>query len=352
MSTLPATELEISGQSDDGNGGTYPYEGGNKVISSYSPEESIQLNVPVTDVEVSGDDFVVVGTDGTLTISDCRDKVISFLDANGGLLAYAYMTSTGDPVDGRGISAFEIIIGANNQSNLLMASGSGSSLYGGNGEGVNTLQGGLGQDTFVYTDGSGVIRNVSTGDKINFGAQYTGFEFTNDDILLHSTAGDLLVQSIRDQVVDVADGDGNFACHVLMAGSGGTVDGATLSGYEVISGANDSSNVIFAGNYGSSLYGGNGQLDTLIGGDGEDWFMFGYNSGADTIKGAYSNDFINLLGVRMDDITEINATAGLAKFSLLSGAELTVDGTNGAGYSIEGKIYDIDVEANRFVERT
>ena len=352
MSTLPATELEISGQSDDGNGGTYPYEGGNKVISSYSPEESIQLNVPVTDVKVSGNDCVVVGTDGTLTISNCRDKVISFLDSSGNLLAYAYMTSTGDPIDGRGISTFKIIVGANNQSNLLMASGSGSSLYGGSGEGVNTLQGGLGQDTFLYTDGSGVIRNASTGDKINFGAEYTGFEFTNDDIRLNSTAGELLVQSIRDQVVDVATGDGNFACHVFMAGSGGTVDGATLSGYEVISGANDQSNVIFAGNYGSSLYGGNGELDTLIGGDGEDWFMFGYNSGSDTIKGAYSNDFINLLGVRMDDITQINAAAGLAKFTLLSGAELTVDGTNGAGYLIEGKIYDIDVEANKFVERT
>ena len=305
----------------------------------------------MTDVAVDGNNFIVNTADGALTIENCRNEVIAFNDSSGNLLAYAYMTSEEGTIDGRGISAYEIIIGADNKPNLLMASGSGSSLYGGKGIVVNTLQGGNGADTFLYTDGSGVITNATTGDKINFGAEYTEFKFSNDDIILYSTAGDLLVQSIRNHVIDVADGNGNFACHVYMAGDGGDVDMRTTSGYQVISGANEQSNLIFAGNEGSSLYGGVGQYDTLVGGDGEDWFMFDYNSGIDVVKGAYSNDFVNFVGVRLDDITNIDATAGATKFALLSGAELTVDGNNGTGYLVEGKIYDINVESNSLVER-
>ena len=305
----------------------------------------------MTDVAIDGNNFVIKTADGALTIENCRNEVIAFNDSTGNLLAYAYMTSDEGTVDGRGISAYEIIIGADDKPNLLMASGSGSSLYGGKGSVVNTLQGGTGADTFLYTDGSGVITNATSGDKINFGAEYTGFRFTNDDIVLNSTAGELLVQNIRNQVVDVADGQGNFACHVYMAGNEGEVDMRSTGGYQVISGANEQSNLIFAGNEGSSVYGGIGQFDTLVGGDGEDWFMFDYNAGVDIVKGAYSNDFVNFNGVQLDDITNIDATAGATKFSLLSGAELTVEGNNGTGYLVEGKVYDIDINANRLVER-
>ena len=99
------------------------------------------------------------------------------------------------------------------------------------------------------------------------------------------------------------------------------------------------------------MYGGDGAYDTLIGGEGEDCFMFGYNSGFDTIYGAYSNDFINLMDVTLDNITELSVTAGFTKINLASGAELVVDGNNGAGYLIQGKMYDADLTTNSFVER-
>ena len=351
QSTVAST-LEATGSSEDGVGGVYNYSGGNRVITNYTEDETIELDVAVTGVSVSADNFIVTSADGTLTLNEVRGEVVSFTDSNGNIVAYSYMANEGGTVDGRGLSVFEVIIGANSTSNELIASGNGSSLYGGKGEGDNTLQGGDGQDTFLYTNGSGVIRSATTGDKINFGAEsYEGFRFSNDDVIISSGEGDLLVQSIRDEVIDIADGNGNVTARVLMAGNGGDVKGDTIGGYLVMSGANEQSNIISAGNEGGSIYGGNGTYDTLIGGDGEDCFMFGYNSGFDTIYGAYSNDIINLMDVTLDNIV-LSVTAGSTQISLASGAQLTVDGNNGAGYLIQGKIYDADLATNSFIERT
>ena len=186
---------------------------------------------------------------------------------------------------------------------------------------------------------------------MNFGAEsYEGFRFSNDDVIINSNEGELLVQSIRNEVIDIADGSGNVTAHVYMSGNGGDINGNTIGGYLVMSGANEQSNIITAGNEGGSIYGGNGEEDTLIGGDGVDCFMFGYNSGFDTIFGAYSNDFINLMDVTLDNIA-LSVTAGSTQISLASGAQLTVDGHNGAGFLIQGKMYDADLATNSLVER-
>ena len=255
-------------------------------------------------------------------------------------------------VDGRGLSVFEIIIGADNAPNLLMAAGSGSSLYGGKGNVANTLQGGNGADTFLHTDGSALITNATTGDTLRFGAEYTGFSFSNDDVILYSNEGSVMVQGIRDQIIDIADGNGNFACHVYMASNYGDVDIRDRGGYQVISGANEISNVVYAGNEGGSLYGGKGQYDTLIGGDGADCFMFDRGGGVNVIQNAYSNDFVNLMDNTLGEITEFSATADETRISFLSGAQLTIEGNNGVGYLIEGKMYDANIESNSLVERS
>ena len=344
--------MEAVGSSEDGVGGVYNYTGGNRVITNYTTGEAVELDVIVTGVSVSGDDLVVTSEDGTLTLSDVRGEMVSYTDANGNIVAYSYMATEGGTVDLRGLSVFEVIVGANGASNMLIASGNGSSLYGGKGESDNTLQGGDGQDTFLYTNGSGIIKSATTGDKVNFGAEsYEGFRFSNDDVIISSNEGELLVQSIRNEVIDIADGSGNVTAHVYMSGNGGDINGNTIGGYLVMSGANEQSNIITAGNEGGSIYGGNGAEDTLIGGDGADCFMFGYNSGFDTIFGAYSNDFINLMDVTLDNITSLSVTAGSTQISLASGAQLTVDGHNGAGFLIQGKMYDADLATNSLVER-
>ena len=246
------------------------------------------------------------------------------------------------------ISAFEVIIGADNAPNYILASGSGSSLYGGKGGG-NTLAGGAGADTFVYTDGTDLVTNATTGDSVNFNSEYSDFEFVNDDVAVKSTSGEVIIQSVLNQIVDVGAGD--FTAHVYRAINEGVIDGRPFSGVEVISGANDVSNIIYAGSGNSSIYGGRGGMDTLIGGDGEDCFIFGLDAGIDTVQNAQSNDYINLKGVTLDQITGVSTTAGLTKVSLVSGAELTVDGNNGAGYLIQGQMYDVNTETNSLTMR-
>ena len=293
----------------------------------------MNLATAVTGFTVTDNGAVVINsTDGNLTIENCKDEIMSFADANGNLIAYAYFANSGGTLDGRGISAFEVIVGADNAPNYILASGSGSSLYGGAGGG-NTLAGGAGSDTFVYTNGTDLVTNATTGDRITFNSEYADFDFVN-----------------ADEVID--DGAGDFLAHVYKASYEGEIDGRPYGNVEVISGADHVSNVIYAGNGNSSIYGGVGGVDTLIGGDGADCFIFDINGGIDTVQNAQANDYINLKGVTLDQITGISSTAGLTKISLVSGAELTVDGNNGAGYLIQGQMYDVNIETNSLVARS
>ena len=320
------------------------------MVPNYTQGDSINLATEVTGFTVSDNGAIVVNsTNGTLTIENCKDEIMSFADSNGNLIAYAFVASGEGVLDGRGISAFEVIIGADNAPNYILASGSGSSLYGGKGGG-NTLAGGAGQDTFVYTDGTDLVTNATTGDKVNFNSEYSDFEFVNDDVAVKSTTGEVIIQNVMNQIIDVGAGD--FVAHVYRAASEGVIDGRGFGGVEVISGMREVSNIIYAGGGGSSIYGGNGGMDTLIGGDGADCFIFGLNAGIDTVQNAQSNDYINLKGVTLDQITGVSSTAGLTKVSLVSGAELTVDGNNGAGYLIQGQMYDVNTETNSFVARS
>ncbi|MBQ7199106.1 MAG: hypothetical protein IJS29_07575 [Selenomonadaceae bacterium] len=334
--------------------GSYNYSGGNRIITDYTSDKSVALNAAVTGIEVSGNNLVITSADGALTLSEVRDKVMSFTDANGNIVAYAYMASEGGTVDGRGLSAFEVIIGANNANDLLMASGSGSSLYGGKGSGDDTLQGGAGPDTFLHTNGTTHITNFTTGDTVNYGAEdYQGFSFYNENnIILYTSEGTLNIENSLGEVVELADGNGNFVCHVFRAAGEGEIDGRLVSGYEVIGGANHQSNVIRAGNEGSSIFGGLGGYDTLIGGDGADCFMAGMNAGIDEIFNAYSNDYVNLMDTSLSDITGLSITAGATKITMASGAELTVHDYNGVGYQIGGQMYDANIESNSFVARS
>ena len=310
----------------------------------------MNLTTEVTGFTVADNGAVVVNsTNGNLTIENCKDEIMSFADANGNVIAYAYFSSSEGTLDGRGISAFEVIVGADNAPNYILASGSGSSLYGGKGGG-NTLAGGAGADTFIYTDGTDVVTNATTGDRINFNSEYVDFDFVNADLAVKSTTGEVIIQNMMNNILDVGAGD--FLAHAYKASYEGEIDGRPYGGVEVISGADHVSNVIYAGSGNSSIYGGAGGIDTLIGGDGADCFIFDLNGGIDTVQNAQANDYINLKGVTMDQITGIQSTAGLTKISLVSGAELTVDGNNGAGYLIQGQMYDVNIETNSFVARS
>ena len=146
---------------------SYTYSGGNMTISDY---QGAQINIAsnYTGINFDANNFYVNSSSGSLTIENARDKVISYGDANGNLIAYSYLANSGGVIDGSGISQAEIIIGGDNSANQIIAGSGGSSLWGGTG-GADTLIGGSGYDEFFFAKGSGVdvIQNAASDDLIN-----------------------------------------------------------------------------------------------------------------------------------------------------------------------------------------
>ncbi len=157
---------------DDDNSGmensAYTYSGGNQIISDYSQGKQINLATDFQGIGLNGNSFYVTSSSGSLEIQNARDKVISYGDASGNLIAYSYLASGGGEIDGRNISQFEIIIGGDHVDNQIYAGNGGSSLWGGGG-GSDTLTGGDGYDEFFYALGSGddVIKNANRNDLVN-----------------------------------------------------------------------------------------------------------------------------------------------------------------------------------------
>ena len=104
----------------------------------------------------------------------------------------------------------------------------------------------------------------------------------------------LTVQNVFDKVIDVSNAAGKTFLTAYRAFCPGVLDGRGLSGYELIQGSNIGSDIIFAGEGGSNLWGGYGSFaDTLVGGNGADLFTGGKNQGADTFINASAGDIVN-----------------------------------------------------------
>ena len=187
---------------------SYTYSGGNMTISDY---QGAQINIACdyTGINFDANNFYVNSSSGSLTIENARDKVISYGDANGNLIAYSYLASSGGMINGSGISQAEIIIGGNDSSNQIIAGSGGSSLWGGAG-GADTLTGGAGYDEFFFTMGSGVdvIQNAGDNDVIN---------------LLGVTLNDVSGIDVSESAVNLSFNDGGNL----------RVEGNTSVGYKV-----------------------------------------------------------------------------------------------------------------------
>ena len=147
---------------------SYTYSGGNEVISDYSPSTQINLATDYQGIGLEGNSFFIKSSSGQLEIQNARDKVISYGDATGNLVAYSYMASGGGDIDGRNIDKAEIIIGGDNADNQIYAGSGGSSMWGG-ADGNDILTGGDGYDEFFYAIGSGddTITNANRNDIVN-----------------------------------------------------------------------------------------------------------------------------------------------------------------------------------------
>ena len=175
----------ILNKDDDG----YNYDGGLRIVKDFVSGNKVRLAADVLGIEIADEDFVLKSTsNGALTIEDGRGKVIDFSDSSGNTGLYAYVAGDAGVVDGRIFANFEIIVGANDKSNSLIAGDGGSNLWGGAGFSADILVGGLGIDHFSIgkSEGNDHVANAAQDDIVDL------HDVTLDDISFTASEGNVI----------------------------------------------------------------------------------------------------------------------------------------------------------------
>ncbi|MBR2518565.1 MAG: hypothetical protein IKE46_02075 [Selenomonadaceae bacterium] len=197
-------------------------------------------------------------------------------------------------------------------------------------------------DLFTYTGGEEVLSNSASGSQINFGAgiDISSGSIAGDDLFLSTTAGTLIIRDTRNKILNFADSTGTVKTRSYFAGTAGTVDGRAFGEREVIYGADNANNEIYAGNGGSQLWGGDYGNDYLFGGSGVDEFIAGVGCGNDVIGNANSSDVINLVATTLSQITGANVNSNGVALNFSDGSSLTVAGEVNATFKLsDGSTY-------------
>lgn len=204
---------------------------------------------------------------------------------------------------------------------------------------VDLIKDGL---NYVYEGGNKLIKNYLQDEQINLASDFKGIGLDEKNFYINSSSGTLSIENIRDKLVHYGDAAGNLIAYSYMANEGGEIDLNDHTVLDVIIGANDLANKLIAGSGGSSLWGGEGGNDTLIGGDGYDEFFYTVGNGNDIIQNAASNDIINLLGVALEQITHLQVNEVAVEIGFNNGGTLRVEGNVGAGFLLGGVTYTVN----------
>ena len=191
----------------------------------------------------------------------------------------------------------------------------------------STVNGGF-ANHYVYEGGDQVISDYA-GQAILLDTTPMDAFFGGGNFALISETGTLLIQNANDKIISFTDDEGNPYAKAYAATNPGVIDGRGLAGYEVITGSDLGGDVIFAGDDGSRLWGGNGFVaDILTGGDGEDIFVSGKYEGSDSIVNASSDDTVFLRDVTLSDIALTASDGYNVGIMFNTGNVLTVTGTS------------------------
>ena len=192
---------------------------------------------------------------------------------------------------------------------------------------------------YVYGGGNMNIDNYDANLLVNLDCDFAGIGLDENNFYVNSSSGTLVIKNIRDKVISYGDSSGNLIAYSYMASGGGEIDRQNFPQFEIIIGGNNSSNKIIAGSGGSSMWGGVGGEDTLIGGAGYDEIFFTQGSGCDVIQNAADNDLINLLGVTLENITGVYVDESFVSINLSDSSNLRVEGNSNVGYIVGNSIY-------------
>ena len=188
---------------------------------------------------------------------------------------------------------------------------------------------------YTYTGGDRTIKDYSQDAQINLASDYTGIGLDNNNFYVNSSSGSLKIENACDKLISYGDATGNLVAYSFMASDGGDIDNA-----EIIIGGNNSSNQMYAGSGGSSLWSGEGGADTLIGGEGYDEFFYAVGSGSDVMQSVGDN--VNLLGVTLDQISGIEINIGQLNINFIDGGSLQVQGGDGVAYRIAEGTFQVN----------
>ncbi|MBE8953007.1 MAG: hypothetical protein SR1Q7_07680, partial [Quinella sp. 1Q7] len=129
---------------------------------------------------------------------------------------------------------------------------------------------------------------------------------------------------------------------MTFEGDFAVIDASNFTGKAELAG-NDLDNVIYAGTGATSLWGGNGGNDLLVGGAGADNFYYAAGNGSDTIDNAGGNDVVNFVNLTLADITIDTITSSAVAFNFSDGGKLTVnDNGSGVSFKVDGATYGIN----------
>ena len=326
----------------------YIYVGGLGVISDYAgvtigedgeSGAKIRYATDCLGFNFDGENLAINSSTGTLIVQDCKDKLISIADATGNTTAYVYSPTESGVTYGNLFSPLEVIVGSAKGSDYIFAGNGGSTLFGGLGAYDDTLNGGAAHDEFVYVGGYGndVIANYGGEDVIKVGGSVNGVNLFGN-FALNFADGSLTLADYQDRIITVVDGANNVLGQAYYASAAGTVDGSGLVGKEILVGGAFGSNLIIAGDGGSSLWSNFGGVNTLIGGAGADEFVYTPGSGIVFVENANAFDAVNLYGVTNDQIANVAVTSTGTTISFTDGGILNVAGS-GLTYKIEGATY-------------
>ena len=208
-----------------------------------------------------------------------------------------------------------------------------------------------GGNSTIYAGTSNVSSGYTVYDQVNFKTDFAGFNVSGDNLYIYSNSGTLTVLNARGNVISYGDAGGNVIAHSDIAKSGGTIDRRSSSTFDVIVGANNADNQIYASSGGSNLWGGVGGNDTLIGGNGYDAFNYKIGSGADVIENAGDNDVVNLNDVSFSQITTARITTSSVGSSEIyaefaDGGSLKVKGNSKVGFLLDNVTYYVSDYSN------
>ena len=180
----------------------------------------------------------------------------------------------------------------------------------------------------IYTGGDQVISNY-TGEPVTLSGSFSGANFSGNNFVVNSSAGTLTIQNVTDKVIDLRDASGNEFIKAYMPSLAGVIDGTGINGYEIITGSAAGTDVIFAGDGGSQLWGGAGDTaDALVGGNGSDIFIGGRYQGSDNFLNVSSADVVNLTDATLSDIVAAVGSADNVLIGFNTGNIISIQSTD------------------------